>query len=118
MKFLSPIDYGRVTLSSIGQDISVLTPVLIDSFDVNTFRSAEYIIQITQDSNFVMTRLLVLQNSADICLSEYATVSTGSAIDYTFDASIHLNSLELTISCPTANTFPLQVKLSKTVFDR
>lgn len=117
-KFLAPIDYGSAMVSSVTKIITLTTPLLIDSFDINVYRSAEYLMQFSQGSDFVSTKLQVIHNGANISLGEYATIDVGTPVTYTFDAAISLNNLELTVQCPLANITPVELKFSRVLFDR
>jgi hypothetical protein len=117
-KFLVSIDYGTTLLSSKSKVVSANTPLLLDSFDSTLFRSAEYLLQIEQNLNYVVTKMLLIHNDADVAIAEYATVGTGSDIQYTFNTSFNAGDLELTVTCPTAATFPVNIKYSRVLFDR
>ena len=117
-KFLAPIDYGTTMISSKSKIINVTTPMLIDSFDGNLFRSAEYFVQLSQGSSFLTTRMLLIHNGVNVGVTEYATVDIGTSIPYTFDATFSGTNLELTAQCSTGNVTPIELKYSRVLFDR
>ena len=59
----------------------------IDSFSTS-YRSAKYIIQITQGTNYQVSELLVLHNGSNVKSTEYSVLSTSSAPLGAFSADI------------------------------
>jgi hypothetical protein len=117
-KFLVAIDYGSTMLSSKSKSISTNVPILIDSFDSTLFRSAEYLFQFTQSISYLTAKVLLIHDGTDVGISEYAVVGIGSDINYTFNTSFNGTDLEVTVTCPTAATWPVEVKYSRVLFDR
>ena len=111
------IDFDPALMDADLRTISVNTPVLFDSFAANAYRSGEYLLQLTQGSNYTVTKMLVIHDSSDVSISEYGYVSVGSAIDYAVTGNFSVGNLELTITCSTANVTPVSLKFSKTLFD-
>jgi hypothetical protein len=111
------IDFDPAAITADLKTISVTTPVLVDSWDSTGFRSAEYLIQLTQGTSYTITKLLLIHDGSDVAVSEYGYVSVGSAIDYAVSGTFSLGNLELTITCATANVTPVSLKFSKTLFD-
>lgn len=111
------IEFDPATLDADLRTVSVNTPVLFDSFAASAYRSGEYLLQLTQGSNYTVTKMLVIHDSADVSISEYGYVSVGSPIDYAVTGNFSLGNLELTITCSTANVTPVSLKFSKTLFD-
>lgn len=110
-------DFGSAVLSANGQAIAVTTPVQFDSWDYGTYRSGEYLFQLSQANNYYQFRMLVIHNELDIGLSEGAQVGIGVDIPYTVDASFSAGNLELTLACPTAHLNPVYMKFSRVLFD-
>lgn len=111
------IDFDPAVLTADLKTISVTTPVLVDLFSSSLYRSAEYLLQLTQGSNYTITKLLVIHDGTDVAVSEYGYVAVGSAIDYVVSGGFALGNLELTITCSTANVTPVSLKFSRTLFD-
>ena len=111
------IDFDPAIIDADLKTISVATPVLFDSFTASAYRSGEYLLQLTQGSNYTVTKMLVIHDSADVSISEYGYVSVGSPIDYAVTGNFSVGNLELTITCSTANVTPVSLKFSKTLFD-
>lgn len=53
---------------------------IIDKIDVNYFRTAKYILQITQSSTYQVIELLLLHDNNNSSLMEYGSISTGEVL--------------------------------------
>lgn len=84
----------------------------IDTFDASVFRSAQYQIQITQDSSYHVTTLNVLHDGSTVYLSEFGTIKTGSSLA-TFDADI--DSGNVRVRATPSSTSSTVFKISKTL---
>ncbi len=67
----------------------------LDSFNASVYRSAEYLVQITQGSNFSVVRLMVLHNNVSAFISEYGRIETSET---NVDFSVSLVNSVVTIS--------------------
>jgi hypothetical protein len=111
------IDFDPAAITADLKTISVTTPVLLDSFLASAFRSAEYLLQLTQGTNYAITKVLVIHDGTDVAISEYGYVNVGTPIDYVLSGAFSLGNLELTITCSSANVTPVGLKFSRTLFD-
>lgn len=111
------VDLSSATLKADSKLVNVATPVLVDSFNSSLYRSSEYLVQLTQGSNYAITRLLLLHDGADVATSEYGRVDIGSSIPFEVAGSFSSGNLEVTFACPTANVTPVSLKFSRTLFD-
>ena len=59
----------------------------VDSWPIATFRSAKYLVQITQGTNFQVSEILVIHNGTTTTMTEFAAVETNGALA-TFTSSI------------------------------
>lgn len=53
---------------------------IIDKIDVNYFRTAKYILQITQSNTYQVIELLLLHDNNNSSLMEYGSISTGEVL--------------------------------------
>ena len=111
------VDLSAATLKADSKLVNVTTPVLIDSFNSTLFRSAEYLVQLTQGSNYAITRLLLIHDGTDAAVSEYGHVEVGTSIPFSVSVGFSGSNLELSASCSTANATPVTLKFSRTLFD-
>lgn len=111
------LDLNKAKITAEGNTIAVNTPVLIDTFDGTAYRSAEYLLQLSQAGNYTTSKILIIHNGINVSLTEYGTVSIGTDIDYSLSCSFSGNNLELSLQCPEATTNSVSFKYSKTLFD-
>jgi hypothetical protein len=74
----------------------------IDTWSTTSYRTAKYLVQMTQGSNYHTIELLLLQNGTTAYLTQYGEVTTDTILG-TFDASISGSTLSLLI-IPTSST--------------
>ena len=74
----------------------------IDTWSTTEYRTAKYLLQMTQGSNYHTIELLLLQNGTTAYLTQSGEVTTGTILG-TFDASISGSTLSLLIN-PTSST--------------
>ena len=117
IKNVAVVDFLATKIESNTTAIGVTTPVLFDSFSAISYRSAEYLFQLSQGTSYAQVKVLIIHDSTDVAVSEYAQVSIGPDITYTINGSFSLGSLELTITCPTADLNPVTLKFSRVLFD-
>lgn len=114
---VSTLDMTQAALSAGSISIAVNLPVQFSAFSSTSYRSAEYLLQLSQGSSYAQTKALIIHNGVDVGISEYAQVGIGADIDYILDAGIAGGNCEITISCPTAPVTPVTVKFSRVLFD-
>ena len=74
--FSMPIGGGLVSLDANVSVASANTPTTIDSFSTTTYRSAKYIVQITNGTNFQTQEALVVHNGTTPTIVTYGVVQT------------------------------------------
>jgi phage-related tail fiber protein len=109
---------GRVTAGSVAGTISLAEAATtsgtlttsantanqsMDTFLTASFRSAEYLIQVTSGSAYQLLKMLVVHDGTTATIVEYADITTG-AILATFDATISAGTLTLTTTPVNATT--------------
>lgn len=82
-----------VRLDSTGQQV-------VDTFSINKFRTARYIIQMAQDSigKYHSTEILLMHNDVDIFMTEYAILKTQDSDVGSITANISDSSVQLLIT--------------------
>jgi hypothetical protein len=112
------LDLNEAQITAKLNTINVTTPFLIDSFSSSLYRGAEYTFQLSQNNvNFTITKVVIIHNSTDLAITEYGSVEIGDSIPYSFNGSFSLGNMEMTITCPTANSFPVGIKFTRTLID-
>lgn len=111
------LDLNESQLTADLKNITVTTPFLIDSFSSTSYRSAEYILQFSQGTNYSMTKLMLVHNGTDVAISEYGHVEIGNNIPYEFSTAFTLGNLEVSLTCSTANSQAIDLKFTRVLFD-
>lgn len=93
--------------------VSVATAVTVDSFPIATFRSCEYLVQITQGSNHLITKILLVHDGTTVSITEYGTVGTGTSLIAPLDAVI-TGGTTIELQITTGNTNAHTVKVTRT----
>lgn len=109
---------GRVTSESLRildaifdsteSTVTNLATVVIDSYDINVYRSAKYLIQVDEgtgiDANFEVLEMLVLvNNSATVYLTQYAQITSNGPLG-DFGADVQVDDLLRLYFTPYAAT--------------
>lgn len=74
----------------------------IDTWSTSAYRSAKYMVQMTQGSNYHVIELKLLHDGTTVFLTQYGEITTGVNLG-TFDATISGSTLSLFIN-PTSST--------------
>ena len=109
---------GQITESSYVDPAAITVGtnnVLLDSFSVNAYRAAKYVLSIVaNDGNASMAEILMTHNGTDAVYTVTSTPMTaGGTTSLTYVAQVSLGSCELIAISTTSNTL---VKLQKTYF--
>jgi hypothetical protein len=105
---------GDVTLDSnkfITGDVRPVSPAIhdssgsyvLDSFSSSKYRSAEYLIQVSQGADFLVTRVLILHNDSFAYLTEYGRIET-APLGVEFDVVLSGGIVSLSYTQPSINT--------------
>jgi hypothetical protein len=100
-------DHGLRTVTS------GLTAQAVDSFAIGTYRSAKYVISVTDPTNsdYQVTEILLIHDGTATYTTEYATIVTDAALA-TFSSDVTGGNVRLLIN-PLFT--PLQVNVSRTL---
>jgi hypothetical protein len=99
-------DTGTATSNATTQK-SIIT------FAKATYRSAKYVIQITNstDSTYHVTELLLTHDGSTANITEYGTVYTGAAAEAAFSADISGSNVRLRVTPASGDTMAYKVIL-------
>lgn len=81
---------------------------LIASINGSTYRSVEFLIQVSENGNFHMEKVLVVHDGTTAYMTAYGTVHSGSVLA-TFDANIVSNVIRLLATASSTNTTTYKV---------
>lgn len=76
----------------------------LDAFSADKYRSAEYLIQISQPANYAVCRVLVLHDGTNAYLTEYGRVETSAFMSVEFQVILVEGLVTLSYSQPSMAT--------------
>ena len=114
---------GAITLDSGTGELNTSTTTLstnsvntIDSFDKGTYRTAKYLVQVTQGSKYTSSEVLLAHDGTDSYLSEYAVIELGaSRIPLTISTAVSGNNVLLRATVTNAGTTNATIKVARTL---
>lgn len=112
---VSSVDIDFTKIDTGSTSITNTVPTIVDSFDKSTYRSAKYIVQITNltDLSYLTTEVLLVHNGNTVSrITEFASISTNNVAKGTFSTNIAANNVRLIFTSNNSNS--LQIKLLKT----
>ena len=96
---------------TVSQTTTATTQVALLSLDLSVYRSAEYTIQVTEGSNYHVTKILAVHNGTAASHNEYGTLNIGSSLA-TFDVDISGSNLRLLATPAGSNSTVFKVKFT------
>lgn len=109
------INFGEVINSSSTINVNTNLSTVLDSFPINTYRSAEYIIQINQGSKYTSVKCMVVHDDTNAGISEYGKIELGGSIPYTLSADVSGSNLVITCTVSDGDISTATVKLYKVI---
>ena len=100
--------------SYISNTTATITQTAIDVFSATTYRSAKYIIQATNSTNYHYTEVAIVHDGTTAYATEFATMFTGSSlVSFAVDISGGNVRLLATATNATTTTYKIDRKLIK-----
>jgi hypothetical protein len=110
------LDSGTGELNTSTQLVNVNTITTVDSFAKATFRSAKYLVQVTQGTKYTTSEVLLAHDGTDSFMSEYAVIELGaSRIPMTVSTSISGSNVLLRVTITDAASTNATVKVARTL---
>lgn len=116
------VSFGAITLDSTGelntstQVVTVNTITTVDSFDKTAYRTAKYLIQVSQGTKYTSSEVLLAHDGTDSYMSEYAVIELGaSRIPMTVSTSISAGNVLLRVTITDAASTQATVKVARTL---
>jgi len=85
---------------------------VVDTWATATYRSAKYVVQITQGTNYQVSEILVIFSGTTTYMTEYAVIETNGALA-TFTSAVNGANVELRVTMGSATSAAF--KIEKTV---
>lgn len=110
------LDSGTGELNTSTQSVTVNTVTTVDSFDKTVYRTAKYLIQVTQGSKYTSSEVLLAHDGTDSYLSEYAVIELGATrIPLTVSTTTSGGNVLLRVTVTDAATTNATVKVARTL---
>jgi hypothetical protein len=92
----------------ISATVAVTTATAVDSWAAATYRSAKYLVQITQGTNYQFSEIVVVHNGTTTTMTEYAVVETNGALG-TFTSDISGGNARLLVTMASATSATISI---------
>jgi hypothetical protein len=110
------LDSGTGELNTSTQLVTVNTVTTVDSFDKTVYRTAKYLVQVTQGSKYTTSEVLLVHDGTDSYLSEYAVIELGgTVIPLTVSTSISAGNVFLRVTITNEASTKANVKVARTL---
>ena len=106
------IPYSGLTgapMSSGSASVATTTSTSVDSWAIATYRSAEYLIQVTQGTNYQVSKLLVIHNGTTVSYTEYGVLETNGSLA-TFTPAISGGNVVLSVVMGSATSASISIQ--------
>jgi hypothetical protein len=98
-------DYTITTTTTSTSEVTLM------SLDISVYRSVEYTIQVTEGSNYHVTKILAIHNGTAAIHNEYGTLSTNTSVA-SFDVDISGSNIRLLATPAGTNSTVFKVKFT------
>ena len=110
------INQSATTTASISTLLTaVLTAQTVDTFPVATFRSAKYVIQVTQSGKYQVAELLVLTDGTNTYTQIYALASNTGSQFATYSTTVTGGNVVLSVTLGTAAVASAKMSVVRTL---
>jgi hypothetical protein len=89
--------------------VATVTQTATDTISAAEFRSAEYLVQITQASTYQISKILLVHDGTTTYITEYGTVTSGGSVLGTLDADISGGNIRLLVTMGSTTSASVKV---------
>lgn len=94
---------GKTEAPGSATSVTSNTATSVASFAAADYRSAKFVVQLVQGSDYMVSEVLVIHDGTDGYITEYGRIQTGSTIDATFSADISSGTVHLYVASTSAS---------------
>lgn len=95
--------------SAVTATLATVSTTAVDTWAIATYRSAKYIVQITQGSDYQVSEILVAHNGSTTYMTEYAVIETNGALA-TFTSAVATGNVELRATMASATSATIRIE--------
>ena len=102
---------GSTTIANenvIQTTVATISQTAVDTFAVATYRTAKYIVQITQGTNYQVSEILVIHNGITTTMTEYGMMNTNGSLG-TFATDINTGNVRLLVTMGSATSATINI---------
>ena len=102
---------GSITIANenvIQATVATLSQIAVDTFAIAAYRSAKYIVQITQGTNYQVSEILVIHNGTITTTTEYGMMNTNGSLG-TFATDINTGNVRLLVTMGSATSATINI---------
>lgn len=93
----------------IQSTVATVTTTAVDTWAIATYRSAKYIVQITQGTNYQVSEILVIHNGTTTTMTEFGVLETNGALG-TFTSDVSAGNARLLVTMGSATSATINVQ--------
>lgn len=94
---------------SVWQSVTTTTAqIAIDSFAAATYRSAKYVVQLTQGTNYQVSEIMIIHNGTTTTMTEYGMMNTNGVLG-TFATDISAGYVRLLVTMGSATSVTINM---------
>lgn len=98
----------------IQSTVATTTQTAVDTFSTSAYRSAKYLVQITQGTNYQSSEIMILHNGTTTFTTEYAMLNTNGTLG-SFSSDISGGNVRLLITMSSATSATINIIRTITV---
>lgn len=110
---VQPLVAPDLIYNKIETSLTTTTPTVIDSWSITKYRTAKYIIQITQGSSFQASELLVMHDDSNTYNTEYGVLQSAGVLG-TITTDVNSGSVRLLITMASNSEAIINIKRTLT----
>lgn len=95
--------------TAIQANLSTVSITAVDTWAIATYRSAKYLVQITQGTNYQVSEVMVIHNGTTTTMTEFAVLETNGALA-TFTADVNAGNARLLCTMGSATAAVINIK--------
>ena len=102
---------GSTTIANenvIQATIATVSQTAVDTFAIATYRSAKYVVQITQGTNYQVSEIMVIHNGTNTTMTEYGMMNTNGSLG-TFATDINTGNARLLVTMGSATSATINI---------
>ena len=110
-KLLGATSAGTVitTKDEVQATVATVSTTQVDSWAIASYRSAKYIVQITQGSNYQVSEIMIIHNGTTTTMTEFAVLETNGALA-TFTSDINTGNARLLVTMGSATSATINIQ--------